>query len=250
MALQNGTIEICSDRELMALALERVVMDRFRCQRCSAEHLDALQSKQENERPLAIVVDLQNGLRERLRKLARSLNGLPIVAWQRSAASEPSLNALDAGAAGVLNDCSSAEDVLACLQAVTCGQRWVPSSVTRAALNTRRCRLSRREGQLLSLIAQGLRNKEIAFALNISEGTVKVYLSRLFSKVGVSDRYELALLGLRHGGQESAEPAGAGKPGPGITYEPLPAVYVCRDMSNPGSMDGRYSAVQSRSTLH
>jgi DNA-binding CsgD family transcriptional regulator len=58
--------------------------------------------------------------------------------------------------------------------------------------------LTRREGQLISLLSQGLKNKEIATALNISEGTVKVYLSRLFQKVGVKDRFELALFGLKN----------------------------------------------------
>lgn len=43
-----------------------------------------------------------------------------------------------------------------------------------------------------------MKNKEIATALNISEGTVKVYLSRLFQKLGVKDRFELALYGLKN----------------------------------------------------
>jgi hypothetical protein len=43
-----------------------------------------------------------------------------------------------------------------------------------------------------------LKNKEIATTLMISEGTVKVYLSRLFQKVGVKDRFELALFGLKN----------------------------------------------------
>jgi hypothetical protein len=50
----------------------------------------------------------------------------------------------------------------------------------------------------MGLLAQGLRNKEIAWSMGISEGTVKVYLSRLFTKVGASDRFELALLALRN----------------------------------------------------
>jgi hypothetical protein len=48
------------------------------------------------------------------------------------------------------------------------------------------------------LLSQGLKNKEIGAALTISEGTVKVYLSRLFQKVGAKDRFELALYGLRN----------------------------------------------------
>ena len=59
-------------------------------------------------------------------------------------------------------------------------------------------RLSRREGQLVTLLAQGLKNKEIAQCLGISEGTIRVYLSKLYLKLGVNDRFELALFGLRN----------------------------------------------------
>jgi two-component system nitrate/nitrite response regulator NarL len=58
--------------------------------------------------------------------------------------------------------------------------------------------LSRREGQLVTLLSQGLKNKEIAQCLGISEGTIRVYLSKLYLKIGVNDRFELALFGLRN----------------------------------------------------
>src|SRR6185369_6799642 len=64
-------------------------------------------------------------------------------------------------------------------------------------------------------LSQGLKNKEIATTLMISEGTVKVYLSRLFQKVGVKDRFELALFGLKNltTGQLPLNEKG-GRPGP------------------------------------
>ena len=58
-------------------------------------------------------------------------------------------------------------------------------------------RLSPREQQLMRLVAQGLSNKQLAAELMISEGTIKVYLAKLFRKLGVHDRYELAIQGLR-----------------------------------------------------
>jgi hypothetical protein len=45
----------------------------------------------------------------------------------------------------------------------------------------------------VEFLAQGLKNKEIAAAMNLAEGTVKVYLSRLFKKTKVRDRFELML---------------------------------------------------------
>jgi len=247
MAPQSGKIKVCTDRELLVLALDRIVTDRFRCERCSPESVAAVDRAQEKDWPAAIVVDLPH---EAFRGFTQSVGSVPVIAWQRSTASEPALKALDSGAAGVLNDISSAEDVLACLEAVISGRRWVPPSVTHAVLNTRRCHLSRREGQLLKLIAQGLRNKEIAYALSITEGTVKVYLSRLFTKVGVSDRFELALLGLRHSGHESADHASAGEARIETGSKPLDAVYLYREAMPPRPIAAPYQNGRSQNTLH
>jgi len=57
----------------------------------------------------------------------------------------------------------------------------------------KRVSFSEREKQVVELLAQGLKNKEIAAAMNLAEGTVKVYLSRLFKKTKVRDRFELML---------------------------------------------------------
>jgi DNA-binding NarL/FixJ family response regulator len=58
--------------------------------------------------------------------------------------------------------------------------------------------LTQREAQLVNFLRNGLKNKEIARALGITEGTVKGHLTRLFRKVGVRNRFELALFGLRN----------------------------------------------------
>ena len=73
----------------------------------------------------------------------------------------------------------------------------------------KRFHLTPREGQVVSLLAQGFKNKEIAFSLGISEGTLKVYLSKLFQKVGAKDRLELALFGVRNltAARKAAAPA-------------------------------------------
>jgi two-component system, NarL family, response regulator LiaR len=63
--------------------------------------------------------------------------------------------------------------------------------------------LTERELDVLKLLAKGLSNGEIAEALNLSEGTVRNYLSTLFSKLGVSDRTKAAVLAIQHGLIES-----------------------------------------------
>jgi hypothetical protein len=67
----------------------------------------------------------------------------------------------------------------------------------------------------------------------ITEGTVKDYLSRLFSKVGVSDRLELALMGFRHSGNDSADRASADEIRIGDGFAPLDAVYIHRNVPHP-----------------
>src|SRR5271170_8403815 len=71
-------------------------------------------------------------------------------------------------------------------------------SLTMNLLHNRPVSLSKRQSELVGLLTQGLKNKEIAAALGISEGTVKAYLTTLFEKVGAKDRFELALFGMRN----------------------------------------------------
>lgn len=59
--------------------------------------------------------------------------------------------------------------------------------------------LNERESEILRLISRGYTNPEIARTIHLSEGTVRNYISALFSKLEVSDRTQAALLGLRYG---------------------------------------------------
>jgi len=58
--------------------------------------------------------------------------------------------------------------------------------------------LTFRERQVIQLVSRAKLNKEIAFDLHLSEGTIKEYLHRIFRKVGVKNRTDLALWGLTH----------------------------------------------------
>ena len=87
--------------------------------------------------------------------------------------------------------------LLKCLGAVVRGRQWIdPELKARAASLAERgpeASLSRRERELVGLVALGLRNREIAGRLGITEGTVKVYLNAIFDKLGVANRTELAI---------------------------------------------------------
>ncbi|MGD1071807.1 MAG: response regulator transcription factor [Bryobacteraceae bacterium] len=203
-------IRLYTDREMMALGLAQALVHHYDLEILG---LDRLADSVAMASPIPAEVLILDAPPEALRLLARLRTqdpDVPIVVWQRGTASEPALNALGAGAHAVLLDSSSGAEIYACLEAVLHGGIWVPPSVAQAVVASRRCNLTRREGQLLNLVSQGLSNKELAYALGITVGTVKVYLSRLFDKLEVSDRYELALLGLRQGGSVNAGPIHGG----------------------------------------
>jgi len=63
-----------------------------------------------------------------------------------------------------------------------------------------RSELTAREHQVLELVEQGSKNKEIALELGIRPGTVKIHLKHIFEKTGVRGRYGLAISGLKERG--------------------------------------------------
>jgi DNA-binding NarL/FixJ family response regulator len=133
-----------------------------------------------------------------LSKLKSTAAHAPIALWVDVASVELVSQALDLGIRGILRKSLPVELQIKCLRAVAAGDLWVEQSLCDQILTSKRVLLTQRERQVMSLIAQGLKNKEIAYALTLTESTVKVYLSRLFDKVGVHDRLELALLALKH----------------------------------------------------
>jgi DNA-binding NarL/FixJ family response regulator len=66
-------------------------------------------------------------------------------------------------------------------------------------VDTRGLPLSPREKQVVGLVVKGHLNKQIAFAVRLTEGTIKEYLNRIFRKVGASNRTELAVWALTNG---------------------------------------------------
>jgi len=121
-----------------------------------------------------------------------------IVLWVNSISTELAFQAMGLGIRGILRKTLAPELQVKCLQKVHAGELWFERTLVDNFVSVRRVALSRREGQLVQLLAQGLKNKEIATFLSVSENTVKVYLSRLFQKVGAKDRFELALFGLKN----------------------------------------------------
>lgn len=115
-------------------------------------------------------------------------------------AEEEIYRALQAGARSYLLKSSSRDQLLAALRAVHRGERVLdPAVATRLAERLPRPDLSNREMDVVRLVVEGKTNKEIANALCIAEVTVKVHVSHLLGKFGVSDRTQIATEAIRRG---------------------------------------------------
>jgi DNA-binding NarL/FixJ family response regulator len=121
-----------------------------------------------------------------------------MVLLSRAPTAELTYHAQEIGASAILPTGLSASRLLACLEQVENGETMFDYTARSGGAASKAIRLTKRESQLVALVSQGLKNKEIATHLGISEGTVKTYFSKLFQKVGANDRLELALFGLKN----------------------------------------------------
>jgi two-component system NarL family response regulator len=109
--------------------------------------------------------------------------------------------ALEAGARGyLLKKDSLGDDVLKAIRAVHGGQRYIPPAVAATlAERMHRSELTPRELDVLKAVASGMSNKRIADLLAITEGTVKIHVTNILSKLAVSDRTEAVTAAIRRG---------------------------------------------------
>ena len=172
----------------------------------------------EKYRPEVVVMDLSMpglGVFERLSELATPPVGhaRPAVLILTSDLGDYRLGELiDAGARGYLPKDSDGKQLVAAIMALAQGSMYLHSDfrarmtpatqatpAPRASDAMRENNLSQREHQLLTLMAQGCSNKEIAHKLFLSTGTVKSYSSRMFEKLCVHGRTQAVLHGLSAG---------------------------------------------------
>lgn len=126
-----------------------------------------------------------------------------IVVWGNTLSEPEALRLLQQGVRGILKKTADRSTVIACLEAVANGSNWMEDSLFQDAPRRdgyHRSELTPREREVLELVEQGLKNKEIARELGIRPGTVKIHLKHIFEKTGVRGRYGLALTGMRNKG--------------------------------------------------
>jgi two-component system, NarL family, nitrate/nitrite response regulator NarL len=190
-------VMLATEEPLLALgatSLLAAAVD-FTLTKCAATYPELIPLL-EKEQPDLLLLDLAPEITPALFGVAhRAAPDCRIVLWARSVTDEVAFQAGECGVSGFICRTASNEQFLEQLRRIA---RGLNDMERPAPPRSAQVPLTPRESQLVGLLAQGLKNKEIATCLNLSEGTVKSYLVHLFRKTGVRDRFELALLGLKN----------------------------------------------------
>ena len=169
---------------------------------------ESIQAARE-QRPDVLLLDLfmpgGDGF-EVLRTLDRSGASVATVVLTASENQNDYVQSVRLGARGLVLKSDGPEKLYAAIRAVASGELAFSDEIARNVVRamsgevqgerTSLARLSEREKQIAALVARGLKNKDIAHELTISENTVKRHLQSIFSKTGTHDRLELAVIAL------------------------------------------------------
>lgn len=155
-----------------------------------------------------------------IRRLIERHPALKVIVLTTYDLDEHLLDALCAGASGFLLKDIRAEQLPGAVRAAAAGDVLVSGGPTRRLVEAllprlpqpsqRVAELSARELEVLKLIATGNSNAEVALALHLGETTVKTYVSRLLSKLGVRDRVGLVIVAYENGGVAAGDAPASG----------------------------------------
>ena len=184
------------------------------------EVLDAVREKE----PDILLLDLRmpgmNGLAA-LERLKNSNRKTKVIVLTASEDKNEFVEAMKFGCSGIVLKQTAAELLIKSIRKVHAGEIWLDLNTTAAVMREfaapgetaaspgergrDRSPLSPREREIVVLVAQGHKNREMAEKMFISEQTVKNHLHNIFDKLGVSDRLELALYAIHKGLHKTEE---------------------------------------------
>jgi len=214
---QVKTVSVCDTQPVTAEGIRTLLGDNPNLQFAQAtDSLARAKDLLRDSAPSVLMLDKAFGIQIVLEWLADVRVSGPvdltantaIVIWGASITEAEALRFLQAGARGILRKTAGISVVLACLKTVAAGRSWMEESVfgeSGRGERYPRSELTAREQQVLELVEQGFKNKEIALDLGIRPGTVKIHLKHIFEKTGVRGRYGLALNGLKERGMALAQ---------------------------------------------
>lgn len=210
-------ILVADDHPMIRTALEALLRDTEFEIVGTARTGEATLREVERLGPDILLLDLQmpggNGM-DVLRRIRAAKSKAPLKVVLLTAGIDDSslLEAKSLKVQGIVLKNSDPGYLLDCLDHVRHGRAWVdPELAERAKQLARsptvsgRVALTPRERQLIGFVRTGLRNREIAERLGVTEGTVKTYLHAVFEKLDVSSRTELAIRAEEFLGETSAQ---------------------------------------------
>ena len=156
--------------------------------------------------PAVIILDKTFGIHaimDCLKRLRASGFTIAPIVWGLNMSEAEALRMLQAGALGVVRKTATTEALLECIRAAASGNTWMEAGVLQEperSVRGARSNLTARELQVVELVEQGLKNRDIGQSLGIRPGTVKIHLKHIFEKTGIRGRYGLALSGLKEKG--------------------------------------------------
>jgi DNA-binding NarL/FixJ family response regulator len=153
-------------------------------------------------RPDVLVLDLRmpglNGI-ETITRLRQEFGEVRIIVFSNFAKGEEVYQALKAGAAGFVVKEMSVDRLLDAIRRVHRGEQYIPAEVATRVGERLLAQLSPRELEVLRLVAKGLSNKEIASELKVVEGTIKIHVTNVLSKLRVADRTQAIVVAIQRG---------------------------------------------------
>ena len=157
----------------------------------------------EQKRPDILLLDLRmpgmNGIETltAMQKMKTTARAIVLTSFETD---ENIYRAVRAGAQGYLLKDAPQEQMLEAIISVHAGKRFIPKEIAaRLADRMLRSNLTARELEILGMLAKGLTNKQIGYALSISENTVRNHLKCVMSKLEVSDRTEAVAVAIQQG---------------------------------------------------
>jgi DNA-binding NarL/FixJ family response regulator len=156
--------------------------------------------------PAVIILDKTFGIHaimDCLKRLRASGYTIAPIVWGLNMSEAEALRMLQAGALGVVRKTAATDALLECIRAAASGNTWMEAGVLQEperSVRGARSNLTARELQVVELVEQGLKNRDIGQSLGIRPGTVKIHLKHIFEKTGIRGRYGLALSGLKEKG--------------------------------------------------
>lgn len=134
-----------------------------------------------------------------IRALRAEFPEAKIVVFSNYARGEEVYQTLKAGAAGFVVKDMKLERLLEAIRRVHAGEKYLPPELALRMSKRVFAQLSARESEVLALIGKGRSNKEIASVLGVTEGTVKIHVTNLLSKLEVTARTEAIVVAVQQG---------------------------------------------------